>query len=115
MSEVQELQCGYDGFENIIGGKYRLEPGIRGGKPVEASTYTHDVQVPVHVLDPNRPVTRGLSDFTLTDEVYGNLDVLPDVHPLIATTNPLGTPVVEDIKGLSYLSQDNPSGLSETS
>ena len=68
-------------FEKIIGGKYVLT-----GR--DSSTYRHDVEVPVEIINKEHPVTKGLSDFVIFDEVYGNFKVLPSVEPLLATTHP---------------------------
>ena len=42
--------------------------------------------VNVHITEPEHPLTRGLSDFTLIDEVYGDLALEPDVVPLMQAT-----------------------------
>lgn len=68
-------------FEHIIGGRYIQSE--QGG-----STYRHDVDVPVQLVAKNHPITKGLNDFTIRDEVYGNFKVLPDVRPLLKTTHP---------------------------
>jgi arylsulfatase A len=68
-------------FEKIIGGKYVLS-----GQ--DSSTYRHDVEVAVEILSKEHPVTRGLNDFLLYDEVYGNFKVQPEVIPLLGTTHP---------------------------
>lgn len=78
----------WDEYEKILGGKYYLAAGTKDGKPHEASTYQHDIEVPVHVVDPKHPVTRGVSDFMLHDEVYGKCEVLSDMHPLLQTSQP---------------------------
>lgn len=84
----------WDEYEKILGGRYYLAAGTKDGKSHEASTYQHDVEVPVHVVDPNHPVTRGVSDFILHDEVYGKYEVLPDMHPLLRTSHPLSSKTV---------------------
>ena len=77
-------------FEKIIGGKY-----IQTAGPGEtASTYQHDVTVNLHVLDKTHPVTAGLDDFELFDEVYGDFRVLPYITPLLTTDNPQSSPVI---------------------
>ncbi len=71
-------------FENIMGGKY-----VKNTDSVkDLSTYKHDVEVSVHVVDPTHPVTKGMSDFELFDEVYGNFRVNADVTPLLTTNHP---------------------------
>lgn len=73
----------WDEFEQIIGGRYFLS-----GQDQDSSTYRHDVEIPVKVIPDDHPVTTGLNDFTIHDEVYGNFKVLPRVHPLLSTTHP---------------------------
>jgi hypothetical protein len=43
------------------------------------------------VADPNHPVTRGLSDFTILDETYGGFEVKPGSHILLTTEEPTST------------------------
>ncbi len=74
----------WDEFLQIQGGRYHLNPEEARQK----STYRHDVQMDVHIVDPSHPVTQGLSDFTIHDEVYGNFEVLPGVTPLLTTDHP---------------------------
>ena len=69
-------------FEKIIGGQYVLS-----GEDQESSTYKHDVEIPVIVVDKSHPITKGVDNFVIHDEVYGNFRVLPTVHPLLKTTH----------------------------
>jgi len=39
--------------------------------------------VDVHVVEPQHPLVQGAGDFTLTDEVYGDLTLEPDIVPLM--------------------------------
>jgi type 1 glutamine amidotransferase len=83
--------CSYqewDAFSETIGGKYRMNPGTRFGSPVPASSYVEGVDLRLSVADPNHPVTAGLSEFTLRDEAYENIEVLPDAHPLLFADGP---------------------------
>ncbi len=84
----------WEEFEKIIGGKYQLEPRITGGDTIKASTFRHDVHMPVHIVEPDHPVTAGLDDFTIHDEVYGNFSVNENVKPLLRTDHPESTPVI---------------------
>jgi type 1 glutamine amidotransferase len=70
-------------FEKIIGGRY-----ILSDKEQEASTYRHDVEIPVEVVNKNHPITLGMDDFIIRDEVYGNYKVSSTVTPLLTTTHP---------------------------
>lgn len=78
-------------YERIMGGKY-LEVA---DATHPASTYEHDVQVPVIVVAKDHPITAGISDFTIHDEIYGGFRVSADVTPLLSTTHPKsGKPLV---------------------
>lgn len=77
----------WDEFEKIIGGRYLLESKSKDGEEYPASTFKHDVDVPVKIIDVKHPVTKGMSDFIIHDEVYGYFKVLPQVHPLLSTTH----------------------------
>jgi len=65
-------------FEKILGGRY--EEGL--------STYKHDVEVPVRIVSKDHPITKGVDDFVILDEVYGNFKVLPGVQAILKTTHP---------------------------
>ncbi len=79
-------------FEKIIGGKY-IEKGF-SQTPNELSTFKHGVTVAVEVVDPEHHVTKGMSDFSLYDEVYGNYRVEPSVVPLLKTSHPESSPII---------------------
>ena len=68
-------------FEEIRGGRYKLEG--QGG-----STYMHDVDMSVQVLNRDHPVTRGINDFVIRDEAYGNFAVMENVQPLLGCSHP---------------------------
>ncbi|MCX6239568.1 MAG: ThuA domain-containing protein [Bacteroidia bacterium] len=72
-------------FENIIGGKYYEK---KKNDKFGASSYQHDVGFNVHLVHNSHPVTRGMKDFVLHDEVYGNLEILPEIYPLLSTDHP---------------------------
>jgi len=78
----------WDEWIQVAGGRFYLAPVERGGQTTPASTWREGVDIPVHVVDPQHPVTRGLGDFTIHDEVYGGYEVLPRAHPLLTTTHP---------------------------
>ena len=78
---------GWPEFERIIGGTYP-EPQDRKGKVTPQLGYEHDVKLPVQIVARNHPVTAGLSDFTIHDEIYWGFRVAPDVTPLLTTTHP---------------------------
>jgi hypothetical protein len=53
------------------------------------------VEVPVTILDAGHPITAGLKDFTIRDEIYWGFRVGADVRPLLGTAHPkAGTPLM---------------------
>jgi hypothetical protein len=74
-------------YERIIGGRYPEPPK---GQPAVSDKlgYEHDVEVPVTILDAAHPITAGMKDFTVRDEIYWGFRVGGDVHPLLGTTHP---------------------------
>lgn len=79
-------------FEQIIGGKYIWESPDIPAK--EQSSYQHDVWVDIEIVDPNQPVTQGLQNFKLFDEVLGNCRVSNKVIPLLKTNHPKCTKII---------------------
>lgn len=75
-------------YEEIIGGRYQEPDPKKPGKVTEQIGWQHDVEVPVTIVATNHPVTAGLKDFTIHDELYWGFRVRSDVTPLISTTHP---------------------------
>jgi CubicO group peptidase (beta-lactamase class C family)/type 1 glutamine amidotransferase len=89
--------CSYDywpEFTRIVGGRYHHLPWTKDGAVQKPSNYTHDVTLQVRVEDTNHPVTKGITDFEIVDEAYGDTEILPTVHPLLSTDSPLNGPFV---------------------
>jgi len=84
----------WDEWHRMAGGRFLLTPKEVNGVRKPASTWKDDVPVRVRVAAPRHPVVRGLTDFDLVDEVYGNLDLLPTVTPLLKTDEPTSHPVI---------------------
>jgi type 1 glutamine amidotransferase len=76
-------------YKTIVGGKYHEEKNTP-----QSSTYQQDVSFTVKIADPKHPVTKGIKDFEILDEVYGNTEVLPEVIPLLTTNNSQSSPVI---------------------
>lgn len=72
-------------YESIVGGKYYE---IKKDDKFGVSSYLHDVDLNVHIMQASHLVTKGMKDFKLHDEVYGNLEVLPGIYPLLSTDHP---------------------------
>lgn len=85
-------------YFKIIGAQYYIKPRTPEAKkmppPPKLSTYRHDVDIPVIVKDPKHPITAGIRDFTLFDEVYKHYDVAADIHILLGTDHPENEPTL---------------------
>jgi type 1 glutamine amidotransferase len=84
----------WDEYMHLIGGKYFHDSSVVEGKTFPPSTYRHDVDVPIKIMDYTNPVTRGVSDFQLYDEVYGGFYVEPGMTALLATCHPESSPII---------------------
>lgn len=93
----------WDEFRRIIGGKYYEKATQVEGRWVK-STYQHDVSIAVKIENPAHPLTKGLSDFEIFDEVYGNFLTEPTARPLLSTKHPGSS---------KYIAWTNPFGRSE--
>lgn len=82
---------GWDEFEELLGGRYVLKG--EGIAEEDLSTYKHDVWVKSTVVT-QHPVTKGLSEFKIFDEVYGNFRVSDKVVPLLKTDHPESTETI---------------------
>ncbi|MBN1417443.1 MAG: ThuA domain-containing protein, partial [Planctomycetes bacterium] len=73
-------------YEKIIGGRYytRAIPAEK----IEVSKYYHDQDVNVRVADPDHPIVRGISHFTIHDETYQEYRRGEKVHVLLTTDHP---------------------------
>ena len=95
---LHHAYCSYQDwpeYQTIVGGRYHQEVWTDDkGVLHPASTYEHDVQFRVKVADTKHPVTKGIPDFDIVDETYGNGSVNPDVHVLLTTDDPSSTPSV---------------------
>jgi hypothetical protein len=47
-----------------------------------------DVHFKIHVEDPNHPITKGLADFPIHDEVYLGHGLDPKMHVILSTDEP---------------------------
>ncbi|HEY2762115.1 MAG TPA: ThuA domain-containing protein, partial [Pirellulales bacterium] len=60
------------------------------GKYTPASTYKGDVDIDVKVAKHDHPITAGIDDFVLHDEIYRGVRNTPDIDILMTTEgNPL--------------------------
>ena len=75
-------------YERIIGGKYLLKDEKQGETVFPKSNFQHDVEIPVTIVAKEHPITAGLKDFIIHDEIYMDFRSRPDVTPLITTSHP---------------------------
>ena len=75
-------------YEQIIGGRYQEPDPKKPGTVTKAAGWRHDVDFSVAIVATNHPVTAGLKDFSIHDEIYWGFRVGNDVTPLITTTHP---------------------------
>ena len=90
-------------FIKIVGGQYHTHPVVVNGDTLSAN-YEHGVSFSVKVENTKHPVTSGLTDFEILDEVYGDVEILPSVKPLLSTTHP---------KSMRYVAWINRYGKSD--
>jgi len=82
----------WEGYGQMVGGKYVM-PAYEKDSSLH-SGYEHDLDLTIEVLDPDHPVTRGISQFTIHDEGYYNIQIQKTVHPLLGTSHPQSAPVM---------------------
>ena len=86
-------------YREIAGGAF-IFPGAvpfykdLDGRDWPQSEYIHDVEMNIIVADKDHPITQGIEDFVIHDEVYQAIYVKPDVHVLLTTDYPGATPPV---------------------
>ncbi len=76
-------------YEQVVGGRYLLHP--EGS--LRASSYEHDVKLKIQVAAPH-PITRGLGDFAIVDEVYNDMWLSPKSQVLLTADKPAGEKAV---------------------
>ena len=85
-------------FRQIIGGKFCFPGDVIDGKKVPKSSWSHDEDLKVTVADKEHPITRGLEDFQIHDETYGDYYTDPKVRVLLKTDHPKNDPEVAWVK-----------------
>lgn len=75
-------------FQKIIGSRYLFEPTEHLGQQMPKASYKHDIEIDVTIADPEHPVTKGVSNFSIVDETYLGCAFQPDNHVLLTTDNP---------------------------
>ncbi len=75
---------GWPEYERVVGGLYLLDFKQYPDKIWPASTYKGETDMDITVVDPNHPVTVGISDFHIKDEIYRGVHTTADIHPLLS-------------------------------
>lgn len=70
-------------YERLIGGRYPV-----AGEGSAQAGYRHDVDIPVVIAARDHPITAGLKNFTVRDEIYWGFRLGADATPLLKTTHP---------------------------
>ena len=95
MVVLHHAYCSYQDwpeYKTIIGGRYYQKAWTDdNGNEYLASTYKHDVRFKINVAGKKHPVTKGIGDFEILDETYGNGSVNDGVHVLLTTNEPTST------------------------
>lgn len=81
-------------YRKIIGARYYLKKMVVDGVEKPRSAFKHGLHFRIHVADSDHPVTRGVKDFDMHDEVYKWFDVAQDSHPLLTTDEPESNKVI---------------------
>ncbi len=85
-------------FRKIIGGQFVFAPTQIDGEEHGKSTWAHGQDLHCAIVDKEHPITKGLSDFDIHDETYGNYYTAPDAKVLMTTNNPKNDPEIAWVK-----------------
>jgi len=72
----------WDEYSNIIGGRFLYKPGNIKGKKSPDSGYRHFVNYEVSSVS-EHPITEGINDFEIEDELYLSHVFEEDINPLL--------------------------------
>ena len=72
----------WEEYGNIIGGRFLYQEGIVKGIKKPDSGYRHDVKYKV-IKDGKHPITDGIEDFEITDELYLAEFFEDDINPIL--------------------------------
>ena len=75
-------------YKAIIGCKYHLSKWVEEGVERPGSGYREGVDIKVHVEDDKHPITSGMTDFTVHDEVYNKQSFDAKNQVLLTTDHP---------------------------
>lgn len=84
----------WEEFQKIIGGRFCLRDIVIDGKPYKQSAAIHGQNLRVLVADKTHPITQGVNDFDIHDEVYGPFYTAKGIHVLLRTEHPQNNPII---------------------
>ncbi len=85
----------YPFFRDLFGAQYLLKDTEIDNRVYPASSYLHPTEVNIYIAHRQHPITDGVPDFTITDEVFKNVYYNPHIDVLARTDHPDGDrPVV---------------------
>ena len=79
-------------FRKIIGGKFFTKPGEIDGVKYAVCPWDHDQDMKVTVVNKEHPITKGVEDFQIHDEVYKGYWTDPKAVVLLKTDHPKNNP-----------------------
>ncbi len=78
----------WEGFAELVGGRFHYRPASLAGTDYPDSGYRHDVRHTVDVIDVEHPICAGLDpSFAITDELYLFPVLTDSVEPLMRSTH----------------------------
>lgn len=82
-------------FRELFGAQYLLKDTEINGRTYKASSYLHPTDVNIYIVEREHPITEGVADFKINDEVFKNVYYNPHIDVLARTDHPEGdAPVV---------------------
>jgi uncharacterized protein len=86
---------GWAEYRTIIGGRSYLRETVENGVKMPRTTDGGAPKSPIHIADPQHPITRGLNDFVLEkEEPYKNYVVDPASRAILTTDLPASDKVI---------------------
>ena len=78
-------------YYHIAGGSYLLDNRTLDGKTFPPSSVGRNIPIDITVTDKSHPITAGISDFSIKDEIYRGVPNTDDIHTLLSAE---GKPLV---------------------
>lgn len=73
---------GWDGWAEGLGTRFFYRPGTLRGEAHPSSGFRHSTFT-VQVADPKHPICEGITDFTVSDELYHAPILMDRIHPIL--------------------------------